>query len=211
MAASRLAASAVKGWQCGKVVESTAEQWKHYLDLCGTWHGTWKRFAPSTAQSLRPQEQFQAVCAPCVAADGQSVQHVNRYPPNVAPKPGRLADGLTEDRQIKGDYQAAEGAAGRILAPAAYGPGWAVMWPSTPQPERIAVELISRVGEERHRLVAMWRGQAGSCQLPAAVATAVLAVLVGLAWQAAEKDELQGIIAHISAGKLSSIQIPSDS
>lgn len=24
------------------------------------------------------------------------VQHVNRYPPNVAPKPGRLADGLTE-------------------------------------------------------------------------------------------------------------------
>ena len=123
-----------------------------------TWHGTWKRFAPGEKQSLRPQEQFQAVCAPCVAADGESVHstfaldtfwanavlfnvvlliipivfpiwfssinipdcmqcfegfklsmvsgrsawqfaqvhHVNRYPPNVAPKPGRLADGLTE-------------------------------------------------------------------------------------------------------------------
>lgn len=34
---------------------------------------------------------------------------------------------------------------------------------------------------------------------------------VGLAWQAAGKDDLQGIIAHISAGKLSSILIPSDS
>ena len=38
-----------------------------------TWHGTWKRFAPGEKQSLRPQEQFQAVCAPCVAADGESV------------------------------------------------------------------------------------------------------------------------------------------
>lgn len=148
----------LRAWRHCKVPDGTAEQWKHYVDLCGTWHGTWKRFAPGEKQSLRPQEQFQAVCAPCVAADGESVHHVNRYPPNVAPKPGRLADGLTEvdfGRYDKTNFLTPFGPHSR----AAYGPGWAVMWPSAPQPERLAVELISKVGDQRQRLVAMWRGQ----------------------------------------------------
>ena len=42
------------------------------LRLSRTWHGTWRRFSGDT-QKLIPQEQFQAVCAPCVAADGESV------------------------------------------------------------------------------------------------------------------------------------------
>lgn len=40
---------------------------------------------------------------------------------------------------------------------AAYGPGWAVMWQSTGGSERLAVELVSRLGDQRHRLVAVWR------------------------------------------------------
>lgn len=159
MSLRRQATAVATAWRPCKVLESTAEQWKHYIDLCGTWHGAWRRFSGDT-QKLIPQEQFQAVCAPCVAADGESVHHVNRYPPHAAPKPGRLSDGLTEvDFGVydKTNFQ-------RPFGPhssAAYGPGWAVMWPSTGGSERLAVELVSRLGDQRHRLVAVWRQAEG--------------------------------------------------
>ncbi|CAK8998177.1 Hypothetical protein (Fragment) [Durusdinium trenchii] len=124
--------------------------------LCGTWHGTWQRLSVE-GPSLKSAQRFRATCAPCVAADGESVHHVNRYPPEVAPKPGLLgSDGMMEvdfGQMNKSNFLQPFGP----RSSASYGSGWAALYPSSWQTERLAVELISRVGAQRHRLIAMWQ------------------------------------------------------
>ncbi|CAK9053724.1 unnamed protein product [Durusdinium trenchii] len=153
---SRGVPRAVRAWLHHPKPVDLTEQWQNYLGLCGTWHGTWQRLSVE-GPSLKSAQRFRATCAPCVAADGESVHHVNRYPPEVAPKPGLLgSDGMMEvdfGQMNKSNFLQPFGP----RSSASYGSGWAALYPSSWQTERLAVELISRVGAQRHRLIAMWQ------------------------------------------------------
>mmetsp|Transcript_176 Transcript_176/g.418 ORF Transcript_176/g.418 Transcript_176/m.418 type:complete len:263 (+) Transcript_176:61-849(+) len=153
-----MAAAAASAWRRA-AVETREVQWQHFLELCGTWRGTWQRFAADPeSKALRPVRRFEAFCVPCAAADRKSVHHVNRYPPGASPAPGRTTEqGLTEVDFGHFDQES-------FLAPfgpqsqAVYGPGWAAIGPSSIQDSpRLAVELVSVAAAERRRLVGLWR------------------------------------------------------
>ncbi|CAE7316377.1 unnamed protein product [Symbiodinium natans] len=166
-----MATSAAKAW-IPRAAAATEVQWQHFLGLCGTWRGSWQRYAADAdSQALKPIRHFQAFCVPCAAEDGQSVHHVNRYPPSAAPPGGRrMASGLTEVDFGRFDPKS-------FLAPfgpqsqAVYGPGWAAIGPRALQgSERVAVELVSMAqgSDQRRRLVGIWRQAEAVATLEAA-------------------------------------------
>ncbi|CAE8720080.1 unnamed protein product [Polarella glacialis] len=159
-----------------------AEQWRNYLGLTGSWHGTWQRYAADKAAVLwRLGPSFCAVCAPTPAADGLSVRHFNRYEEGKQP-PGRtgrlLEDGLFEidfGQFDQSNFFTPFGPASKAV----YGSGCAVLAPASlaasgSPGSLLAIEMmlaspsstsVLAQARQRRRLVAMYRAGDSAAEL----------------------------------------------